>query len=195
MLHSPRNSPKTLPMNNIPNILTVGRLASLPILVILMMIDASWAAWAALGLYTLGCVTDWLDGFIARKMNLESTFGRFLDPIADKIFIATVLITLIANHHLSGIWIIPILLILSREFLIAGLREYFGPQNIKFPVSPLAKWKTGCQMVSLGFLVVGEYGNSILPITMEVGYILLIAATVMTVITGWQYMKEGLKHL
>ncbi|MFA7275785.1 MAG: CDP-diacylglycerol--glycerol-3-phosphate 3-phosphatidyltransferase [Pseudobdellovibrionaceae bacterium] len=182
-------------MNNIPNILTVGRLLTLPLLVLFMMIDTAWAAWAALGLYTLGCITDWLDGFLARKLKVESPFGRFLDPIADKIFIATVLITLIANHHLSGIWIVPVLLILSREFLIAGLREYFGPKNITFPVSNLAKWKTGSQMVSLGFLIVGEYGVPVLPITIEVGYVLLIAATVTTAITGWQYMKEGLKHL
>lgn len=160
-----------------------------------MMIDASWAAWSALALYTLGCVTDFLDGYIARHYKLESNFGKFLDPVADKIFIATVLISLVANGNLHGFWVIPVLLILCREFLISGLREFFGPKNIQFPVSQLAKWKTGIQMFALGFLIMGEYGVPVLPLNVEIGYTLLIAATVLTVITGWTYVKEGLKHI
>lgn len=182
-------------MKKLPNILTVGRLMTLPVLVILMMINTSWSAWAGLTIYTLGCITDWLDGYIARKYQVESPFGKFLDPIADKIFIAAVLITLIANGNLSGWGVIPVILIMSREFLISGLREFFGPKNIQVPVSKLAKWKTGIQMFALGFLIVGDYGNPVFPITWETGYVLLIAATILTVITGWNYMKEGLKHL
>lgn len=175
--------------------MTIGRLLTLPVLVILMMINSSWAAWAALGIYTLGCVTDWLDGLIARRYNMESNFGKFLDPIADKIFIATVLICLVANGNLSGWGVIPVLLILSREFLISGLREFFGPKNIQFPVSSLAKWKTGIQMFALGFLIVGEYGVEVLPLNVEIGYTLLIAATILTVLSGWIYVKEGMKHI
>lgn len=89
-------------MRNLPNILTVGRLLSLPLLILFMMIDTSWAAWTALGIYTLGCITDWFDGFLARKYHLESAFGKFLDPVADKIFIASVLLTLLANTHLPA---------------------------------------------------------------------------------------------
>lgn len=175
--------------------MTIGRLMTLPLLVILMMIDASWAAWSALAIYTLGCITDYLDGYIARRYKLESNFGKFLDPVADKIFIATVLIALVANGNLDGWWVVPVLLILCREFLISGLREFFGPQNIQFPVSKLAKWKTGIQMFALGFLIMGEYGVPVLPLNVEIGYTLLIAATVLTVITGWAYVKEGMKHL
>jgi cardiolipin synthase len=182
-------------MKNLPNAMTIGRLLTLPLLVVLMMINESWAAWSALALYTLGCITDWLDGYLARKYKLESSFGKFLDPIADKIFIATVLICLIANDHLSGWWVAPVLLILSREFLISGLREFFGPKNIQFPVSKLAKLKTGIQMFALGFLIMGEYGVPVLPWNIEIGYALLIAATILTVMSGWTYMKEGLKHL
>ncbi|MBL8640785.1 MAG: CDP-diacylglycerol--glycerol-3-phosphate 3-phosphatidyltransferase [Alphaproteobacteria bacterium] len=182
-------------MKNLPNAMTIGRLLTLPLLVILMMIDAAWAAWSALALYTLGCITDYLDGYLARRFHLESNFGKFLDPIADKIFIATVLICLIANHHLSGWGVIPVLLILCREFLISGLREFFGPQNIQFPVSRLAKWKTGIQMFALGFLIMGEYGTTVIAWNVEIGYILLICATILTVMTGWTYMKEGMKHL
>lgn len=182
-------------MRNIPNAMTIGRLCTLPLLVILMMIDASWAAWSALALYTIGCVTDWADGYIARAYKMESAFGKFLDPIADKIFIATVLICLIANQHLTGLWIIPVLLILCREFLISGLREFFGPKNIQFPVSKLAKLKTGIQMFALGFLIMGKHGVSVLPLNIEIGYTLLIAATILTVMSGWTYLKEGMKHL
>lgn len=182
-------------MKNLPNAMTIGRLMTLPLLVILMMIDASWAAWSALGIYTIGCITDYLDGYIARRYKLESNFGKFLDPVADKIFIATVLISLVANGNLGGLWVAPVLLILCREFLISGLREFFGPQNIQFPVSKLAKWKTGIQMFALGFLIMGEYGVPVLPLNIEIGYTLLIAATILTVITGWTYVKEGMKHL
>ena len=182
-------------MRNIPNYITVGRLLTLPILVALMMADTFWTSWLALGIYTFGCITDWLDGYIARRYKVVSPFGQFLDPIADKIFILTVLITLIANHHVQGMWIVPIILILSREFLIAGLREFLGPKNIQIPVTQLAKWKTGFQMGSLGFLIVGEHGKIIYPIAIETGLFLLLVATALTIITGWGYFREGLKHV
>lgn len=182
-------------MRHLPNILTIGRLLLLPFLVIMMMTGTAWASWTALGLYTISCVTDWLDGFIARRMKYESSFGTFLDPIADKIFILTVLLTLVANDTLSGIWITPVLLILAREFLIAGLREFLGPKNVQVPVSNLGKWKTTIQMIALGFLVVGEYGDSVLPYTVEIGKVGLLAATALTIQTGWDYLKTGIKHL
>lgn len=182
-------------MKNIPNILTVGRLVTLPLLMAFMMVDEPWAAWSALAIYTLGCITDWFDGYIARRYNVISPFGQFLDPVADKIFIASVLVTLLANGHLNAWGIIPVGLILSREFLISGLREFFGPRNVVFPVSPLAKWKTGIQMFSLGFLIMGEHGTSVLPWNVEIGYTLLAAATILTFITGWSYFREGIKHL
>lgn len=182
-------------MKNIPNMMTIGRLITLPFLVLLMMINTPWAAWSALTIYTLGCITDYLDGYIARRFYMESAFGKFMDPIADKIFVLTVLIGLVANGNLDGWWVLLVLLILSREFLISGMREFFGPQNIKFPVSSLAKWKTGIQMFALGFLIMGEHGEVVLPGNYIIGYILLTAATILTLMTGWTYVKEGLKHL
>ncbi|HRK97491.1 MAG: CDP-diacylglycerol--glycerol-3-phosphate 3-phosphatidyltransferase [Alphaproteobacteria bacterium] len=182
-------------MRNLPNYITVGRLLSLPVLVAMMLINTPWAAWTALGIYTAGCLTDWLDGYIARRFKFESAFGKFLDPVADKIFIATVLITLLANGNLPWWGSIPVILILCREFLVSGLREFFGPQNIQFPVSNLAKWKTTAQMFSLGFLIMGEHGETVFPPNWEIGYSLLLIATILTMMTGWIYLKEGIKHL
>jgi cardiolipin synthase len=181
--------------NQIPNFLTLSRLGSLPFCLVLMFIDAPWAAWLALLIYTYGCVTDWLDGYLARKWNVTSPFGVFLDPIADKIFIVSVMLILIANGKLDGFWTIPPLLIIAREFLIAGLREFLGPKNISVPVTQMAKWKTGVQMGALGFLIMGDYGDVLIPGTTEIGYILITAAAVLTVMTGLNYLKEGMKHL
>lgn len=186
-------------MKNLPNIITLSRLASLPVLLILMFVPYSWAAWTALTLYTLGCITDWLDGYLARRMNIESSFGKFLDPIADKIFIVTVILCLVATGKLDGWMIVPPLLIITREFLISGLREFLGPKNVTVPVSKLAKYKTGFQMTSLGFLIVGAFGDPVLAwtflTTINWGHILITIAAILTVYTGWDYIKAGWRHL
>lgn len=180
---------------NIPNILTFFRIAILPLIIGLFFIPSAWAAWTALGLYTLACITDFLDGYIARKMNIVSPMGTFLDPIADKIFIASLLIVMAGFDRLDGIWMIAAIIILSRELLVSGLREFLGPLNVKLAVSKLAKWKTTVQMIALGFLVVGNYGDVILPYTLEIGQIGLMIAAILTVMTGWSYLKAGLKHI
>ena len=182
-------------MKNLPNILTAFRILILPLIVVLFFIPEAWAAWTALGLYTLACITDFLDGYIARKMQVVSPLGTFLDPISDKIFIAVLLMALVDFDRLEGIWLIPALVILIREFLISGLREFLGPQNVQLPVSKLAKWKTTIQMIALGFLVVGDYGDVILPHTLEIGQWGLAIAAILTVVTGWSYLKAGLKHI
>ena len=182
-------------MHNLPNILTFFRIAILPVIIGLFFVPGAWAAWSALGLYTLAGITDFLDGYLARKMKTESALGTFLDPISDKIFIASLLIALVGFDRLEGIWMIPAIIILIREFLIAGLREFLGPQNIQLPVSKLAKWKTTVQMIALGFLVVGNYGDVILPRTLDYGHWGITIAAILTVITGWSYLKAGLKHI
>ena len=182
-------------MKHLPNIMTFGRIAILPLIIALFYIPSAWAAWLALGLYTLACITDFLDGYLARKWNVISAIGTFLDPIADKIFIVSLLIALAAFDRLEGIWLIPAIVILVREILISGLREFLGPKNIQLPVSKLAKWKTTVQMIALGFLVVGNHGDALLPYTLLIGQILLLAAAVLTVMTGWRYLIEGLKHV
>lgn len=182
-------------MFNLPNILTLSRIAMLPVLMGLFFIPEPWAAWSALGVYTLAAITDFLDGYLARSMDQISSFGKFLDPISDKIFVATLLLILVGFDRLTGVWIIPAIVILMREFLVAGLREYLGPLNVQLPVSKLAKWKTTVQMVTLGFLIVGNYGDVILPHTLSYGQWGLTLAAILTVITGWDYLKAGLKHI
>lgn len=181
-------------MLNLPNILTLARLALLPVIIWLFFMEREWGAQAAylnFGLYVLAAITDWLDGYIARSKNLVTEFGTFLDPIADKIFVATLMILLIGFVRLPDLWMIPVIIILAREFLVSGLREYLGPKKVKMPVTKLAKWKTATQMLAIALLILGPYVHSAL----EAGRALLIIATLLTVITGYTYMKAGLDHM
>lgn len=195
-------------LKQLPNILTVSRIALLPVLIGLFFIEGGTAAWTALWIYIFCAVTDFFDGYLARKFGTTSNFGTFLDPISDKIMVASLLIALATFDRLDGYWMIPAIIILMREFLIAGLREYLGPQNIKVPVSKLAKWKTGFQMTALGFLVIGDYGDGAMQTVfgwtigggdvvgaLLTGQILLAIAAIITVITGWGYLKVGAKHI
>ena len=178
-------------MFNLPNILTLSRIAMLPVLMVFFFIPAPWAAWSALGIYTLAAITDFLDGYLARSMDQISSFGKFLDPISDKIFVATLLLILVGFDRLTGVWIIPAIVILMREFLVAGLREYLGPLNVQLPVSKLAKWKTTVQMVATGFLILGPHA----PLGTEIGLIALLIAAVLTLVTGTQYLTKALPHI
>lgn len=181
-------------MNNLPNILSIARLALLPVIIWLFFMEAHWGAkavWLCFILYAIGAITDWLDGYLARKMKIVSDFGTFFDPISDKIFVASMLVLLVGFERLPGLWMVPVLVILAREFLISGLREYLGPRNIQVPVMKLAKWKTAVQMIAIGLLVIGPYA----PYTLESGRWGLAIAALLTVITGWGYMKAGLDHL
>jgi cardiolipin synthase len=191
----------------LPNILTISRIVLLPVMIALFFFPGTTAAWTALWIYVFCAVTDFFDGYLARKFGTTSNFGTFLDPISDKILVSSLLIALAAFDRLDGLWMVPAIIILMREFLIAGLREYLGPQNIKVPVSKLAKWKTGVQMTALGFLVIGDYGDGVMDTVFGVlangdavgalltGQILLAIAAVITVITGWNYLKVGFKHI
>jgi cardiolipin synthase len=180
---------------NLPNNLTILRIALIPFIAGLMFVPSFWTAWAALGLYTIACVTDWLDGYLARKMEIISAFGRFLDPIADKLLIAILLLLFAGLGRIEGWWLIPASVIMFREVMIAGLREFLGPQNIIIHVSKLAKWKTTSQMIALGFLVVGVYGDWLVHDTLLIGQILLSISAILTAVTGWDYMKQGFKAI
>ncbi len=182
-------------MQHIPNALTFLRIALLPIIIGLFFIPESWAAWSARALYIFASITDWLDGYLARKWSVISAVGTFLDPIADKIFIVSLLLVIAAFDRLDGIWLIPALIIIIREILISGLREFLGPKNVQLPVSKLAKWKTTVQMIALGFLVIGDAHGALKSETILCGQILLLIAAILTVVTGWEYLKEGLKHI
>ncbi len=180
----------TIPMN-LANALTVARVVLIPPLMALMLAGPLWTMWPALILYSAIAVTDWLDGYIARKLNQNSEFGRFLDPIADKILVAAVFIALASNGTLYGILLAMPVIILTREFLVAGLREFLGPKNVVVHVTRMAKWKTTVQMIALGFLI----GGKVYDWSAVCGNLLLLLATVLTVITGWQYFKAALPHL
>ena len=182
-------------MWTLPNILTMSRIATLPVIIGLFYCPSVWAPWIALAFYTLACITDFLDGYIARSMNSVSAFGKFLDPISDKIFVSCLILVLCAFERLEGWWLIAGLVIFIREFLISGLREFLGPKNIQVPVTKLAKWKTTIQMIALGFLIVGNAGDVILPHTLLIGQILISIAALLTAYTGWHYFKHSFHHL
>lgn len=173
---------------NLANILTMARIVLIPALVVMMLAGTAAWAWAALALYTAIALTDWLDGWVARTYNQMSEFGRFLDPIADKILVAAMLIALAANGAINGWWLILPITILTREFLVSGLREFLGPKGVVVHVSPLAKWKTATQMLSLGFLIMApHYIDAAI-----CGLLLLLLATALTVKTGWDYLRGAM---
>ncbi len=175
-------------MLTIPNILTLSRIALLPLLIWLLY---SGLYWVALYLYILCALTDFFDGYLARKLNAVSEFGTFLDPISDKVFVALLLIALVDIGPLSGFWIIPVLIIMTREFLVSGLREFLGPKDVQVPVTNLAKWKTTAQMLSLAFLIVAP----VMPFALGLGLLLISIAAAITAWTGWLYLRAGWPHL
>jgi cardiolipin synthase (CMP-forming) len=182
-------------MLNFANILTMSRIAAIPAIVgFLLLPDLVWH-WIALLLFIIACATDWFDGYVARRLDQVSPLGRFLDPIADKLVVAAVLLILVSIRHIDGWAVLAALIILCREILVSGLREFLAELRVGMPVSMLAKWKTAVQMVALGFLIVAK-PQSELPINaMLIGEILLWIAAVLTLITGYDYMTLGLKHM
>lgn len=177
-------------MVNFANLLTISRIAAAPLLVLLMLADFPMAMWTALALYIVIALTDWLDGYIAREYNQGSDFGRVMDPIADKILVAAMFVALAANDVITGWWLALPILILIREFMVSGLREFLGAKNITVPVSKLAKWKTTTQMTALGFLVAGRD----IADAQSCGLLLLALATVLTIVTGWDYARGARGH-
>ena len=180
----------------LPNILTYGRVFAVPVVVALMFWpDEFWMRWAALGVFTAAGVTDFFDGYLARAWKLQSSMGRMLDPIADKLLVAAVLMMAVANHTIESWWIWAAIVILCREILVSGLREFLAELKVPLPVSAVAKWKTTVQMIALGFLIVGDAGEPILHGTRTIGLYLLCLSAALTLYTGWDYMKAGLKHV
>ncbi len=181
-------------LTSLPNLLTLSRIAVIPLVVGLFYIPESWAAYSACGLYAAACITDWFDGYLARAWAQESVIGKFLDPIADKLLVAATLIMLAGFDRLNGLSILPAVTILLREVLVSGLREYLAGLHVGVPVTWLAKWKTAIQMIALGFLIVGDYGPSYIPVTI-IGTVGLWIAAALTFYTGWDYMRAGLTHM
>lgn len=196
-------------MLTLPNLLTLSRIVTLPVLVALMW----WPGWKlgyglAFGLYCLMGITDYFDGYLARSSGTVSKLGIFLDPIADKIMVAAVILVLTAQGVLTGpfvgdMHVIAGLIILVREIAVSGLREFLGGLQVSVPVSKLAKWKTTFQLVSLGALILGpampwwtaSFGALTVNVPHTVGLATLWTAAALTLVTGWDYLRVGLKHM
>ena len=181
---------------SLPNILTYGRVAAVPAVVALLYWpDDVPARLAALILFVVAAVTDYLDGYFARAYAQSSALGRMLDPIADKLLVAACLLMLAADGVIRGPSLWAAIIILCREILVSGLREFLAELKVGVPVSRVAKYKTTVQLVALGFLIAGPAGEKILPQTTQIGLILLWIAAALTLYTGWDYLKSGISHV
>ncbi|WP_259780930.1 CDP-diacylglycerol--glycerol-3-phosphate 3-phosphatidyltransferase [Aestuariispira ectoiniformans] len=181
-------------LTSLPNLLTLMRILVIPPIIALFFWDGSTVRWVMFGLYVLACVTDYFDGVAARSMNQISKLGRFLDPIADKLLVASIILMLVASGQVSGVDILACLIILLREITVSGLREFLAELQVGMPVSKLAKWKTTIQMLALGFLIVGPANTGPVPADI-IGLVLLWIAAVLTVVTGFDYLRAGLRHM
>ncbi len=179
---------------NLPNLLTYGRMVAVPAVAgCLFAPDDIRVRWLALAIFTVAGITDFFDGYLARAWNQQSSLGRMLDPIADKLLVAASLLMLVADGSVTGWSIWAAIVILCREILVSGLREFLAELRVSVPVTKVAKWKTTAQLAAVGFLVAGPAGERVLPGTVAIGLVLLWVAAVLTLYTGWDYMKAGFR--
>jgi len=181
-------------LTSLPNLLTLFRIAAIPGIVALFFLDSDLGKYLACGLFGIAAITDFFDGYVARAYGQQSSFGKFLDPVADKLLVSSALLMATGFGQISGLTILPAVVILCREILVSGLREFLAEVQISVPVSTLAKWKTMIQMFAIGFLIVGDSGPDALP-TRLIGEWGLWAAAVLTLITGYDYLRASLYHL
>jgi cardiolipin synthase len=180
----------------LPNLLTYGRLLAVPVVVGCLFWPNEFSMrWIALGIFALAAITDFLDGYLARALAQQSSLGRMLDPIADKLLVSAVLLMLVYDHTIVSFSIWAAIVILCREILVSGLREYLAGLKVSVPVSQVAKWKTAMQLAALGFLIAGPAAEALLPGTVEFGLLLLWLSAILTLYTGWDYLKAGLTHV
>ena len=182
------------PMFKLPNLLTFSRIGVIPLLVAAFYLDDPFGNIVACALFALAAVTDYLDGYLARAWSQQSNLGRFLDPVADKLMVAAAILMMVAFEMISGWSILAALVILCREILVSGLREFLAELRVGLPVSKLAKWKTAIQMVAITLLLLGDAGPGWLPIV-ALGDIALWIAAALTLITGYDYLRAGLRHM
>lgn len=187
---------------SIPNILTYGRILAVPLIVLCFFIEgklqsSDFARWAALAIFVIASITDFFDGYLARIWNQTSNIGRMLDPIADKLLVSTCLLLMAADTEktIAGWSLWAAIIILCREILVSGLREYLAGLKVSVPVTRIAKWKTTAQMFALAFLIAGPAGDKVLPFTTQIGISLLWVAAILTIYTGYDYFRAGLKHV
>ncbi len=192
----------------LPNILTYARIAAVPAVVACMYWQALlggglWLRWVALAIFIAAAITDFFDGYFARIWGQQSTFGRMLDPIADKLLVASCLLMLAVDGTIKGVTVLAAIVILCREILVSGLREYLAELRVSVPVTQLAKWKTAVQLVAIGFLLAGPAGDTAMSawldrriaITTDIGIGLLWLSALVTLYTGYDYFRAGVRHL
>ena len=193
----------------VPNLLTYSRIAAVPLVVACMfwqslLAGGIWLRWLALAIFIAAGITDILDGYFARSLGQQSSFGRMLDPIADKLLVASCLLMLAADETIKGWSLWAAIVILCREILVSGLREYLAELQVSVPVTRLAKWKTTVQLVAIGFLLAGKAGdefiawatgNDITPVVTLTGLALLWLSAIVTLYTGYDYFRAGVRHL
>jgi CDP-diacylglycerol---glycerol-3-phosphate 3-phosphatidyltransferase len=187
-------------------VLTYARIAAVPAVVACMywqsiLEGGLWLRWVALAIFIAAGITDFLDGYFARMWDQQSTFGRMLDPIADKLLVASCLLMLAVDSTIKGPTIWAAIVILCREILVSGLREYLAELRVSVPVTQLAKWKTTVQLVAIGFLLAGPAGDNMMsawlarPVITDAGIGLLWLSALVTLYTGWDYFRAGVRHL
>ena len=181
-------------LRTLPMLLTLFRIAAIPGVVALLYLDTNLGRYLACTLFGVAAITDFFDGYLARAWSQQSKMGQFLDPVADKLLVAAALIMMTGFGQISGLVILPAIVILCREIMVSGLREFLAEIRVGIPVSTLAKWKTTLQMFSIGFLIVGDTGPEFLP-TRLIGETGLWIAALLTLITGYDYLHAGLRHM
>lgn len=191
----------------LPNLLTYARIVAVPLVVGCLFAEAllgggMWLRWVALGLFIAAAITDFFDGYLARSLAQQSSLGRMLDPIADKLLVSACILMLAADGTIAGWSLWAAVVILCREILVSGLREYLAGLQVSVPVTRLAKWKTTVQLIAIGFLLAGRAGDAVLadvfhgaPVVTWSGLILLWISAIVTLYTGYDYFRAGIRHL
>lgn len=190
------------PAFNLPNLLTYGRILAVPLIVLCFFMEgrlqsSDFARWSALFIFIVASITDYFDGHLARIWKQTSNIGKMLDPIADKLLVATCLLLLAADTDktIAGWSLWAAIIILCREILVSGLREYLAALKVSVPVTQLAKWKTALQMIAIGFLLAGPAGDKIMPYVTQIGIFLLWVSAIVTLYTGYDYFRAGAVHI
>jgi CDP-diacylglycerol--glycerol-3-phosphate 3-phosphatidyltransferase/cardiolipin synthase len=195
-------APDNLRAASLPNVLTYLRILAVPAVVLcLFLIEGEAARWWALGVYAAACFTDWLDGFLARVWRQQSLLGRMLDPIADKLLVGTTLLMLTHDNTIDRVNVAAAAIILCREILVSGLREFLAELNVRIHVTQLAKWKTTLQMFALAILLAGQAGDNLVQTSTGIGYAvvtttgltMLWVAALLTLWTGFDYLKAAVR--
>ena len=193
--YDPKVSMKKNVALSLPNLLTYGRIIAVPAVAACFYFEGDTPRWIALGLFFFAAISDFFDGYLARAWQQQSALGRMLDPIADKLLVSVCLLMLAADGTIGGWSLAAAIIILCREILVSGLREFLAELQVSVPVTRLAKWKTTVQLLAIGLLLAGPAGESILPGTTLAGLIALWVAAVLTLYTGYDYFRAGIGHL